>query len=62
MSRASDEGIIFIDGSGPTYATETVFTTLKLFSCFYIYLFFVINLINLKYGLMLPLKNKLHIT
>lgn len=25
MSRASDEGIIFIDGSGPTYATETTF-------------------------------------
>ncbi|XP_020698635.1 histone deacetylase 14 isoform X2 [Dendrobium catenatum] len=24
MSRATDEGIIFIDGSGPTYATETV--------------------------------------
>lgn len=25
MSRASDEGIIFIEGSGPTYATETTF-------------------------------------
>ncbi|XP_028548254.1 histone deacetylase 14 isoform X3 [Dendrobium catenatum] len=25
MSRATDEGIIFIDGSGPTYATETTF-------------------------------------
>nr|XP_010930662.1 histone deacetylase 14 isoform X1 [Elaeis guineensis] len=25
MSRASDEGVIFIDGSGPTYATETTF-------------------------------------
>lgn len=25
MSRASDEGIIFIDGSGPTYATPTTF-------------------------------------
>ncbi|KAJ1685884.1 hypothetical protein LUZ63_017274 [Rhynchospora breviuscula] len=25
MSRASDEGLIFIDGSGPTYATETTF-------------------------------------
>ncbi|XP_020253101.1 histone deacetylase 14 [Asparagus officinalis] len=25
MTRASDEGIIFIDGSGPTYATETTF-------------------------------------
>ncbi|KAH0460612.1 hypothetical protein IEQ34_011275 [Dendrobium chrysotoxum] len=25
MSKATDEGIIFIDGSGPTYATETTF-------------------------------------
>lgn len=25
MSRASDEGLIFIEGSGPTYATETTF-------------------------------------
>ncbi|XP_074588361.1 histone deacetylase 14, chloroplastic isoform X3 [Curcuma longa] len=25
MSKAMDEGIIFIDGSGPTYATETTF-------------------------------------
>ncbi|XP_042489802.1 histone deacetylase 14 [Macadamia integrifolia] len=25
MTRASDEGIIFIDGSGPTYATSTTF-------------------------------------
>ncbi|XP_008808492.1 histone deacetylase 14 [Phoenix dactylifera] len=25
VSRASDEGVIFIDGSGPTYATETTF-------------------------------------
>lgn len=24
MSQASEEGLIFIDGSGPTYATPTV--------------------------------------
>ena len=24
MSRASDEGLIFIEGTGPTYATHTV--------------------------------------
>uniref|UniRef100_A0A0A9FNQ2 GSVIVT01026467001 n=1 Tax=Arundo donax TaxID=35708 RepID=A0A0A9FNQ2_ARUDO len=25
MSRASDEGLILIEGTGPTYATETTF-------------------------------------
>jgi hypothetical protein len=24
MTRAEDEGIIFLDGTGPTYATPTV--------------------------------------
>lgn len=42
MTRASDEGIIFIDGSGPTYATETVFTaSLKLLSHFNLFIFIV---------------------
>lgn len=27
MPKASQEGLIFIDGSGPTYATKTVITT-----------------------------------
>ena len=29
MSKASEEGLIFIEGTGPTYATETV----MLYAC-----------------------------
>jgi hypothetical protein len=34
MSRASDEGLILIEGTGPTYATETV----MLYACTFIFL------------------------
>jgi len=37
MGRASDEGLIFIEGTGPTYATETVMLyvcALFAFTCF----------------------------
>ncbi|RZS08009.1 hypothetical protein BHM03_00038929 [Ensete ventricosum] len=30
MSKATDEGIIFIDGSGPTYATKTTFEEARI--------------------------------
>lgn len=46
-----DEGIIFIDGSGPTYATETVkpchcvsYFFLKLY--YIIFLYFVVNCVQ----------------
>lgn len=31
MSRAANEGLIFIEGTGPTYATETVMLCARSF-------------------------------
>jgi len=34
MDQALEKGLIVVDGSGPTYATSTVSTMLKLFPAF----------------------------
>jgi hypothetical protein len=36
MDQASQQGIIFIDGSGPTYATATVSSTLSINLLFFL--------------------------
>ena len=38
MDKASQEGIIFIEGSGPTYATVNVSATVKIFLSLLVYL------------------------
>lgn len=35
MGRASEQGIIFIEGTGPTYATGNVSVALQEFWCLY---------------------------